>query len=313
MFLSRQGLNFLCKNGSSIVRQSIVSSSALIGSHRNLLSTSSSSSSSQTLKESYQNIIVETSPKGGNGKICVIKLNRPKALNALNDDLFSDLVHAAKSIDNDDNIRCLILMGSTSKAFAAGADISEMKNKTFEDAYGKDMFAEWQEISKLSGTPIIAAISGYCLGGGNELAMMCDIMVCTKNAKFGQPEINLGIIPGAGGTQRLTRIIGKSKSMYMSLTGDFMDANEAYTSGLVAKVYEDYDELIKESIQMANKIASKGPTSLRAAKEAINAADELSLQEGLRLERRLFHSLFATDDQKEGMAAFTEKRPANFK
>jgi len=179
MFLSRQGFSrLLSTNGSSVVRQSIVSSSALIGSHRNLLSTSSSSS--RILKESYKNIIVETSPKGGNGKICVIKLNRPKALNALNDDLFSDLVHATKSIDNDENIRCLILMGSTSKAFAAGADISEMKNKTFEQVYKKDMFAEWQEISKLSSTPIIAAISGYCLGGGNELAMMCDIMVCTK-------------------------------------------------------------------------------------------------------------------------------------
>jgi len=267
-----------------------------------------------TLKESYDNIIVDSSPEGGNGKIAIIKMNRPKALNALNDELFTDLIHATTAINNDTNVRCLILTGSTSKAFAAGADISEMKDKNFEDVYRNDMFAEWQEISKRStSTPIIAAISGYCLGGGNELAMMCDIMVCTKNAKFGQPEINLGIIPGAGGTQRLTRMIGKSKSMYMSLTGDFMDANEAYTSGLVAKVYDDHDELIKESIQIANKIASKGSISLRACKEAINAADELSLQEGLRLERRLFHSLFATDDQKEGMAAFLEKRPANFK
>lgn len=263
------------------------------------------------LKESYDNIIVEK-PEEGDGKVAVIKLHRPKAMNALNDALFQDLIHATKVLDEDERVRCMIVTGSTKRAFAAGADISEMRHKTFEEVYKVDMFSEWQEISKLGGTPIIAAISGYCLGGGNELAMMCDIMVCARGAKFGQPEINLGIIPGAGGTQRLTRAIGKSKAMHMSLTGDLMSAEEAYASGLVAKVYDE-DDLLPESIKMAIKIASKGPTSLRAAKEAVNAADELSLQEGLRFERRLFHALFATDDQKEGMAAFLEKRPADFK
>ena len=249
MFLSRQGSRFLSRvvNSNNIVLRctstSILSSSSLssvmiIGSsyHRNS-SSMTTTTTTTTLKESYDNIIVDSSPEGGNGKIAIIKMNRPKALNALNDELFTDLIHATTAINNDTNVRCLILTGSTSKAFAAGADISEMKDKNFEDVYRNDMFAEWQEISKRStSTPIIAAISGYCLGGGNELAMMCDIMVCTKNAKvritfcsqvfvivvvvvissyllvtnllaylhrlfiillkFGQPEINLGIIPG---------------------------------------------------------------------------------------------------------------------
>lgn len=229
--------------------------------------------------------------------------------------LFSDLIHATSVLNssNDNDVRCLILVGSTPKAFAAGADISEMKDKSFEDVYNNDMFEEWQQISKLNGVPTIAAVSGFCLGGGNELAMMCDIMVCAKNAKFGQPEINLGIIPGAGGTQRLTRIIGKSKSSLMNMTGEFINAEQAYQYGLVAKVYDDYDTMMEGSIEIAKNIASKGRTSLRAIKEAINGANELPLQEGLRLERRLFHSLFATHDQKEGMAAFLEKRSPNFK
>jgi len=267
--------------------------------------------SASGLKDSYENIIVET-PEEGGGNVAVVKLHRPKALNALNDALFADLIHATSVLDRDDAIRCMVLTGSTPKAFAAGADISEMRTKTFEEVYSTDMFAEWQDVSKLGGTPIIAAISGYCLGGGSELAMMCDILVCSKSAKFGQPEINLGIIPGAGGTQRLTRAIGKSKAMHLCLTGDMLSAEEAYESGLVAKIYEDED-LLPKSIAMATKIASKGAPSLRAAKEAVNAADELSLQEGLRLERRLFHALFATDDQKEGMAAFLEKRSPDFK
>ena len=249
MFLSRQGSRFLSRvvnssnnivlrcTSTSILSSSSLSSVMIIGSsyHRN--SSSMTTTTTTTLKESYDNIIVDSSPEGGNGKIAIIKMNRPKALNALNDELFTDLIHATTAINNDTNVRCLILTGSTSKAFAAGADISEMKDKNFEDVYRNDMFAEWQEISKRStSTPIIAAISGYCLGGGNELAMMCDIMVCTKNAKvritfcsqvfvivvvvvissyllttdllayllrlfiillkFGQPEINLGIIPG---------------------------------------------------------------------------------------------------------------------
>lgn len=193
-----------------------------------------------------------------------------------------------------------------------GADISEMKDKTFEECYATDMFSEWQEVSKLQRTPIIAAVAGYALGGGAELAMMCDTIVCSQSAKFGQPEINLAVIPGAGGTQRLTRAIGKSKAMLMNLTGDMMDSQEAYASGLVAKVFGD-EELIDEALKIAKKIASKGKLAIQAAKEAVNAAEELPLQEGLRFERRLFHSLFATEDQKEGMSAFLEKRKPDLK
>jgi len=306
MFLSRYGTRSLSGNlarlGSRISNHTTGLQAANKLSCRNF---------SMALEESYENIIVET-PEEGGGRVAVIKLNRPKALNALNDALFADLIHATSVLDDSEDIRCMVLTGSTPKAFAAGADISEMKSKTFEEAYTTDMFAEWQEISKLGGTPIIAAVSGYCLGGGSELALMCDIVVCSKDAKFGQPEINLGVIPGAGGTQRLTRAIGKSKAMHLCLTGDMMTSDEAYASGLVAKVYEN-DELLPQSIAMASKIASKGRASLRAAKEAVNAADELSLAEGLRFERRLFQSLFATDDQKEGMAAFLEKRKPDFK
>lgn len=243
---------------------------------------------------------------------CCGKIAPSQGDERLNDALFEDLIHATSVLDKDESVRCMVLTGSTPKAFAAGADISEMKSKTFEEVYSTDMFSEWQQVSKLGGTPIIAAVSGYCLGGGSELAMMCDIIVCSKGAKFGQPEINLGIIPGAGGTQRLTRAIGKSKAMHLCLTGDMMTSDEAYASGLVAKVFDEED-LLPESIAMATKIASKGSASLRAAKEAVNAADELSLQEGLRFERRLFHALFATDDQKEGMSAFLEKRKPEFK
>jgi len=260
------------------------------------------------LKDSYENILVNVQKED---KTALITLNRPKALNALSDALLQDLLHATSIIDQDPNIRCLVVTGS-SKAFAAGADISEMHSKLFEDVYATDMFSEWQQLSRLK-TPWIAAVSGYCLGGGCEVAMMSDIMVCSENAKFGQPEINLGVIPGAGGTQRLTRLIGKSKAMYMNLTGEFMSAQDAYTSGLVAKVFDNNDTLIEGSLQIAKTIATKGTLAVQAAKEAVNAANELSLQEGLRLERRLFHSLFATQDQKEGMQAFLEKRPANFK
>jgi enoyl-CoA hydratase/carnithine racemase len=270
--------------------------------------------SASSLKDSYDNILVDVQKandqENNNKSIALITLNRPKALNALNDALFQDLLHATRVLDQDRNVRCMVLTGST-KAFAAGADISEMKDKTYEECMAVDMFAEWQQVSKLK-TPIIAAVSGFCLGGGCELAMMCDMIVCSESAKFGQPEINLGVIAGAGGTQRLTKRIGKSKSMYMNLTGEFIDAKEAFSSGLVAKVF-DNDSLVEEALEIAKTIASKGPLSVQAAKEAVNAAEDLPLQEGLRLERRLFHALFATDDQKEGMSAFLEKRPANFK
>lgn len=268
-------------------------------------------STSTHLKDSYANILVASTPETG---VAIITLNRPKALNALSDALFEDLLHASRALEDDPSIGCLVLTGS-SKAFAAGADISEMQSKTFEQVYEKDWIADWQSFSDATtlSKPVIAAVSGYCLGGGCELAMMCDIILCSESAKFGQPEINLGVIPGAGGTQRLTKIIGKSKAMHLCLTGDFLKAQEAYISGLVAKVYADHDELLIQSVDMAQKIAKKGRLSVKACKEAVKAADELSLQEGLRLERRLFQSLFATDDQKEGMQAFLEKREAQFK
>eukprot|EP00980_Cylindrotheca_fusiformis_P002497 scaffold586_cov68-Cylindrotheca_fusiformis.AAC.6 len=270
---------------------------------------------SEQLKDSYENLLVSTYPiatneEGGSGEgnqVALMQLNRPKALNALSDAVLDDVLHAAGVLDHDPKIRCLVLTGSK-KAFAAGADISEMQSRTFEEAYGSDMFGHWQNLSQLK-KPLIAAVSGFCLGGGCEVAMMCDMIVCSESAKFGQPEINLGVIAGGGGTQRLTRMIGKSKSMYMHLTGEFIDAEEAYASGLVAKVFSD-DELIEETLKIAKKIGSKGVLSVQAAKEAVNAAEELPLGEGLRLERRLFHSLFATEDQKEGMKAFLEKRPA---
>jgi enoyl-CoA hydratase/carnithine racemase len=260
------------------------------------------------LKDSYANILVASTPQTG---VAVITLNRPKQLNALSDALFQDLLHASHALEHDPAIGCLVVTGSK-KAFAAGADISEMQTKTFEQVYEKDWISEWQQFSSNTTKPMIAAVSGYCLGGGCELAMMCDIILCSESAKFGQPEINLGVIPGAGGTQRLTKMIGKSKAMYMCLTGEFLNAQDAYTSGLVAKVYSD-DDLLPESLKMAETIASKGRLSVKACKEAVKAADELPLQEGLRLERRLFQSLFATDDQKEGMTAFLEKREAHFK
>lgn len=271
------------------------------------LFSSTSASSSSSLKDAYENILVNVH---ANEKTALITLNRPKALNALSDALLADLLHATSVLDQDPNIRCLVVTGSP-KAFAAGADISEMKSRHFEQVYGTDMFSEWQQLSRLR-TPWIAAVSGFCLGGGCELAMMSDILVCAESAKFGQPEINLGVIPGAGGTQRLTRAIGKSKAMYMNLTGEFINAQEAYASGLAAKVFPN-DALVDESLKIAKTIASKGALAAQAAKEAVNAAEEVSLQEGLRLERRLFHAMFATQDQKEGMAAFLEKRPANFK
>jgi len=277
-------------------------------------------SSTTTLKDSYEYVIVERrfpSPSSDtatntNG-VGIIQLHRPRALNALCDDLFDDLIHAATALNEDDDVGCLVVTGSSNnKVFAAGADISEMSSKSFVEVYQSNMFAQWQEIGNTLPKPIIAAVNGFALGGGCELALMCDIILAGDNAQFGQPEINLGIIPGAGGTQRLTKAVGKSKAMHMCLTGDRMSADEALQSGLVAKVFKK-EELLEEAIQMGFTIASKSRVSVQMIKETINAVDDLSgLQEGLRFERRLFHSLFATEDQKEGMAAFLEKRTPNF-
>jgi enoyl-CoA hydratase len=242
--------------------------------------------------------------------IAIITLNRPEALNALNGELMDELGHCLLKLEADNNIGATIITGS-SKAFAAGADIKEMAEKSFSDVYSEDFITRnWETINSCR-KPVIAAVAGFALGGGCELAMMCDIIVAADNAKFGQPEIKLGVIPGAGGTQRLTRAIGKAKAMDMILTGRMMDAEEAEKSGLVARVVPA-DDLIETAIQIAKTIASYGRLSVLAAKESVNLAYETTLAQGVHFERRIFHGLFATDDQKEGMEAFANKRKPQF-
>ncbi len=242
--------------------------------------------------------------------VALIRLNRPDALNALNARMMGELATALTAADKDAAVRCIVLTGSE-KAFAAGADIKEMAAKSFVDVFGEDFFARDAETILRIRKPIIAAVAGYALGGGCELAMMCDFIICADNARFGQPEINLGIISGMGGSQRLTRFVGKSKAMDMHLTGRTMDATEAERSGLVSRVVAP-DALMDETMKIAAIIANKSLLSLMAAKEAVNRSYETTLREGLYYERRLFHAMFATDDQKEGMAAFLEKRTPDF-
>ena len=245
------------------------------------------------------------------GRVGIITLNRPKQLNALNDQLMNELGAALKAFDADDDIGCMIITGSE-KAFAAGADIGAMASYSFADAYKGDYITRnWETIRSIR-KPVIAAVSGFALGGGCELAMMCDFIIAADNAKFGQPEIKLGIIPGAGGTQRLPRAVGKSKAMDMALTGRMMDATEAERSGLVSRVVP-LDKLMDETLGAALVIAGFSQVAVMAAKESVNRAFEGSLADGVMFERRMFHALFATADQKEGMAAFVEKRAANFK
>jgi enoyl-CoA hydratase len=252
----------------------------------------------------YETIITET-----RGKVGLIILNRPKALNALNSQILAELVAAVNGFSADAGIGAMVITGSE-KAFAAGADIKEMQSISYVDAYSQDFFVGWEEFTRAR-KPIIAAVAGYALGGGCELAMMCDFIIAADNAKFGQPEITLGVIPGMGGSQRLTRFVGKSKAMDMCLTGRMMDAAEAERSGLVSRVVPA-GELVEEALKAAAKIADFSLPSVMMAKEAVNRAFETTLAEGLRFERRLFHSLFALEDQKEGMAAFAEKRKPNF-
>jgi enoyl-CoA hydratase len=252
----------------------------------------------------YETLIVDT-----RGKVGLITLNRPKALNALNTQVLTELLAAARAFEADDKIGATVLTGSD-KAFAAGADIKEMQTRTYAEMYLADFFVGWEDFTRLR-KPIIAAVAGYALGGGCELAMMCDFIIAADTAKFGQPEITLGVIPGMGGSQRLTRFVGKSKAMDMCLTGRMMDAAEAERSGLVSRVVPAGD-LVEEALKAAGKIAEFSIPAVMMAKEAVNRAYETTLGEGLRFERRLFHSLFAFDDQKEGMAAFAEKRAANF-
>lgn len=254
----------------------------------------------------YQTLIVEITDH-----VALIRLNRPEALNALSGQLVSELAAAMKAADADADVRCIVLTGSE-KAFAAGADIKEMASKSYVDVLTGDLFGPEIEAIQRVRKPVIAAVAGYALGGGCELAMMCDFIICADNAKFGQPEINLGVIAGIGGTQRLTRFVGKSKAMDMNLTGRFMDAAEAERSGLVSRVVPA-DKLLDEAMGAAKKIASKSAIAAMVAKEAVNRSYETTLREGLLYERRAFHALFATEDQKEGMSAFTEKREAQFR
>lgn len=254
---------------------------------------------------SYENILVET-----HGSVGLIRLNRPHALNALSTPLFVDLAQALDSFQADGNIGCIVLTGSP-KAFAAGADIKEMKDLSFMDVYFQDYCnTGWTHVTTIR-KPVIAAVAGYALGGGCELAMMCDFIICADNAKFGQPEINLGTMPGAGGSQRLTRAVGKSKAMEMCLTGRQMDALEAERAGLVSRVVPLAD-LESEALKAAEKIASLSLPVVMMVKESVNAAFETTLDQGIKFERRLFHSTFATEDRREGMAAFAEKRAARF-
>jgi len=253
---------------------------------------------------SYETILTETA-----GRVALIRLNRPQALNALNSQLAGELVEAAEAFDRDAGIGCIVVTGSE-KAFAAGADIKEMQSRSYPEMYAQDWFALWGRFADIR-TPTIAAVNGFALGGGCEVAMMCDIILAGDGAKFGQPEINLGVMPGMGGTQRLARLVGRSKAMELCLTGRMMGAEEAERAGLAARVFPAA-ELEAEAMKIAALIAEKPLMAAMMTKEAIERADEVSLAEGLRFERRVFHSMFALPDQKEGMSAFVEKRKPSF-
>ena len=254
----------------------------------------------------YNTVLVEK-----HGAVTLVTLNRPQALDALNREVLDELIDVFAAYDRDDSQRCLVLTGSGEKAFAAGADIKEMQPQGFADMYASDFFGGWEKVTATR-KPWIAAVAGYALGGGCEVAMMADFIIAAETAKFGQPEIKLGVTPGMGGSQRLTRAVGKAKAMEMCLTGRMMDAAEAERSGLVAKVVPA-DQLFDEAMKTAEAIAAMPPLAAIAVKEMVNAAFEMPLAQGLRFERRLFHGLFGTEDQKEGMAAFVEKRPGKWK
>jgi enoyl-CoA hydratase len=254
----------------------------------------------------FKTIVVEI-----DDHVALIRLNRPDALNALNAELLGELTQALGEADANDKVRCIVLTGSD-KAFAAGADIKEMSEKSFVEVFGTDYFGQPHEAIMRVRKPIIAAVAGYALGGGCELAMMCDFIIAADTAKFGQPEINLGVVAGLGGTQRLTHFVGKSKSMEMHLTGRFMDAEEAERAGLVSRVVPAR-RLMDEAMEAARKVTEKSMLTAIAVKEAVNRAYEVPLREGLLFERRLFHALFATEDREEGMSAFLDKREPQFR
>lgn len=252
----------------------------------------------------YETILTEQK-----GRVLLLTLNRPKALNALNTQLSHELIDALTKADSDDGVGCIVITGSQ-KAFAAGADIKEMQSQSYMDMHGTDFFGQWDKVATLR-KPTIAAVSGYALGGGCELAMMCDFILCSDTAKFGQPEIKLGVMPGMGGSQRLTRLIGQAKAMEMCFTGRMMEAEEAERAGLVSRVIP-VDDLLDEALKTADTIANMALPALMSIRDAIRRTQEMPLTEGVRFERRVFHALFATDDQKEGMAAFVEKREPQF-
>mgnify|MGYP000854560612 CR=1 FL=1 len=254
---------------------------------------------------SFSNILVET-----HGNVGLVRLNRPQALNALNSELIEELNVALTDFDKSESIGCMVITGSA-KAFAAGADIKEMLPKSYMDAYLSDFIASWEGVTRIR-KPIIAAVAGFALGGGCELAMMCDFILAADNAKFGQPEIKLGVMPGVGGTQRLSRFVGKSKAMEMCLTGRMMDAAEAERAGLVSRIVPA-DDLVAEAIKTGQAIAGFSRPATMMTKETVNRSYEMSLSEGIRFERRVFHSMFALEDKKEGMSAFVEKRPPQFR
>ena len=253
----------------------------------------------------YETLLVEQT-----GAVALVRLNRPKALNALNSELLGELAHALATFEVDASVRCVVLTGSD-RAFAAGADIKEMSDKSYADMYTLNFFAKAAQAIEAFRKPIIAAVSGFALGGGCELAMLCDFIIASETAKFGQPEITLGVSPGIGGSQRLTRFVGKSKAMDMILTARQMDAAEAERSGLVSRVVA-VEQLVEEAMAAATKIAALSPLAVMVNKELVNQAYETTLSAGVAYERRLFHSLFAFEDQKEGMAAFIDKRPPVF-
>ncbi|MDQ3880749.1 MAG: enoyl-CoA hydratase-related protein [Chloroflexota bacterium] len=252
-------------------------------------------------------VLVEREPER---RTALVRLNRPKQLNALNAEVMERLCEALEELDRDDAVRCIVVTGNE-RAFAAGADIGEMANATPIDMLRGNRIGQWDRVRRVA-KPVIAAVAGWCLGGGCELAMALDLIIAAESARFGQPEIKIGVIPGAGGTQRLTRALGKSRAMEMILTGEPITAREAFDAGLVARVVPD-EVLVEDALALAAEIARRSPLALRLAKEAVNAAYEMSLTDALAHERRLFYLLFASEDQKEGMAAFIEKRDPDFK
>jgi len=304
-------MSFLTKSVARLITLPSTTTKTILSAPRNATwltsRLASTAGDQQTTKSKYEYLLVDV--KGQNSNVALVQLNRPKALNALCDGLMRELSTVLETLDKDNKIGCIVLTGST-RAFAAGADIKEMQNNTLPKVVGSGFLDQWSAVARIK-KPIIAAVNGFALGGGCELSMMCDIIYAGEQAEFGQPEIIIGTIPGAGGTQRLPRYVGKSKAMEMVLTGNRINAKEAEKMGLVSAIFPA-DQLVDQAIKTAEKIASHSPIVVQLAKEAVNAAFETTLAEGNRLEKRIFHTTFGLADRKEGMTAFLEKRKPNF-